>query len=506
MAARTALKAAKVVADPARTHAPEHQRPVDAPPNLQIPANGRSAVTGIARPDRGPMAGGTAVIHARKAAASRVRIKRAAKVNAGPAPARKGVAHKVRTTGIGAADHPRARLHAAMDLPSLHARRTTIVATDRALLAVHAMAARKPGSSIATHTSSHRMVRGLHSVNRNAARPRRIHETAGRNPGSRIVLSLSSNRKARRMTLATPSANINAVTSARGLHRVADLKCGSTIISRLTFTMAARTVTLATPSANINAVTSAHGLHRAADLRCGSIINSRLTSTTVARMAELASPNAANSARERASADLRCGSRVIIITTSIRRVPAENPALCNTIPSAVMAGQGRGRRGRIQRRAPIVTHRTSGPWDLAWTPTADGLRRELGKIVATRADRLPRNGIVSSGRRREIGAASNLNPLAMEASSTATNSDPGRADLAAMNGARGPKSLSPGVGPDLPSSARQGTNKEHPARQCHLALQAPMGNASNAVPNKRRHPKARRVMANRHPPRCRRGH
>jgi len=294
MAARAVSKAAKDVADPARMHAREPRTPVDVPPNPQIPPNGRSAVKGIARPDRDQMAPGAAVIHARKAAGNRVRIKRVEKASAGPDPARKGVAHKVRTAGIGAVDRPKAKHHAAMGLPSLHARRTTLVVTDQALLVVHAMADRKPGSRTATHTSSHRMVRGLHSVNRNAARPRPIHETAGIKPGNSSVLSLSSNRKARRMTLASPSANINVATSA-------------------------------------------HSLHKPADLRCGSTIHSRLSSTTVVRMVELVSPNAANSARESASVVPRCGSRTIITTTSIRRIREQNPALCNTIPKAVMA-------------------------------------------------------------------------------------------------------------------------------------------------------------------------
>jgi len=139
-------------------------------------------------------------------------------------------------------------------------------------------------------------------------------------------------------------------------------------------------------------------------------------------------------------------------------------------------------------------------------PTANGLPKDLGKIAAMHADRLSRKGIASSGRRREIGAGSNLKLLAMEVSSTAANSDPGRADLAAMNGARGPKVLSPGVGPDLPCSARLGTNKGHPARQCHHARQAPMGNASSAVLSKRHHRKARKAMANSHLPRCRQRH
>ena len=281
MAARAVSKAAKDAACPARTHAPEHQMPADAPPNLQIPANGRSAVTGIARPDRDQMALGAAVIHARKAAGSRVRIKRAAKANAGPAPARKGVARKVWTTGIGAVGRPKARLHAARGLPSLHARRTTLVVTDQALLEVHAMAARKPGSSIVTHTSPRRKIPGSLSVIPNAARLRPTHATVGPNRGNRVVSRPNFNRKARRVTLVLPSANINAATSA-------------------------------------------HGLHKAVDLRCGSSI-----------------------------------------TTSIRRVREENPVLCKTIRTVAMAGQGRDPLGRIQRRAPIVTRRTSGPWDLA---------------------------------------------------------------------------------------------------------------------------------------------
>ncbi len=244
MAARAISREAKDVADPARTHAPERRRPVDASPNLQIPASGRSAVTGIARPDRDQMVCGAAVIHARKAAGSRVRTRRAEKANAGPAPARKGVARKVWTTGIGAADHPKAMLHAARGLPNLHARRTTIVAMARALPVVHAMVASKPGSS--------------------------------------IVLNLSSNRKARRMTLASPSANTNVATSAHDLPKAADLRCGNTIHSRPTSTVAARRVTLATRNANINAVTSAHDLPKAADLRCGNT-SSRLTSNMAAR-------------------------------------------------------------------------------------------------------------------------------------------------------------------------------------------------------------------------------